>query len=358
MAYSEDLCSGGTITASSDQSGNEAANCFDDNTGTRWQSNAPVTQWIKYQFSSAHPVGKLRINPFLYLGDASIKDFVVYGSNDDSAWDNLHSGTFPNESGWHDFNFTNATAYLYIKVEITSTWNANPSLYEMEMMEKVYLKHAASRYDVKQAAAKSVRPMYAVTSAGSKNVKPLYSVTQPSQKTAKPLYHVTQSAERQARARYHVRTPVVEIYNAADSGVVDLLSLGLLKPGEISAEFIILLWNSRDEVDPSLTMDQLYITATLADSSYSGGDDPDGAELVSEKWLELKSDGVVGSGITDDAQSVFTPVGGDPQSGGLAIGAIPSGTARQLHCRVNIPAQPTTPFACRPRLLVRYNAVT
>ena len=357
MAYSIDLCSGGTITASSDQSGNEAANCFDDNTGTRWQANAPVTQWIKYQFSSAHPVGKVRINPYLYFGDASIQNFTVYGSNNDSTWDNLHSDTFPNESGWHDFYFANTTAYLYIRIEITSTWNANPSLYEVEMMEKVYLKQTASRYDVQQAVAKSVRPKYAVTAAGSKSVKPFYAVTQPSQKTAKPLYHITQSAARQTSGRYHVRTPVVEIYDSANFAIVDLLSLGLLKPGGISQEFIILLWNSRDETDPALKMDQLYVTATLADGTYSGGEEPDGAELVSEKWLEIKSDGVVGSGIIDDAQSVFTPVGGDPQTGGLAIGAIPSGTARQLHCRVNIPADPATAFACRPRIVISYNAV-
>jgi len=357
MAYSQDLCVGGTITASSEQVGNEAANCFDDNTGTRWQSNAPATQWIKYQFTSAHPVGKLRINPFLYLSSASIRDFTVYGSNDDTIWDSLYSTTFPNESGWHDFYFTNTTAYLYIRIEITSSWNANPSLYEVEMMEKVYLKHTASRYDVQQAAAKSVRPMYAVTAAGSKTIKPVYAVTQPSQKTELALYHVTQSAARQTGARYHVRVPVVEIYDAADSAVVDLLSLGLLKPGEISTEFIILLWNSRDDTDPALTMDQPYVTATLADGSYSGGEDADGAEMVSEKWLELRSSGVVGSGITDDAQSVFTPVGGDPQTGGLAIGTIPSGTARQLHCRVNIPAQPSTAYACRPRLVISYNAV-
>lgn len=357
MAYSIDLCTGGTVTASSDQAGKEAANCFDDDTGTRWQSNAPVTQWIKYQFTSAQAVGKLRVNPFLYLGDASIKDFVVYGSNNDSTWDSLYSDTFPNESGWHDFYFSNTIAYLYIKIEITTTWNANPSLYEVEMMEKVYLKHTASRYDVQQPTLKNVRTMYAVTANGSKTLKPLYAVTQPSQKTELAFYHVTQSAVRQLGARYHVRTPVVEIYDSADSVVVDLLSLGLLKPGETSAEFIILLWNSRDDAATSLTMDQLYVTATLADGSYSGGEDADGAELVSQKWLELKSNGVVGSGITDDAQSVFTPVGGDPLTGGLSIGAIPSGTARQLHCCVNIPVDPSTVYSCRPRLLVSYNAV-
>lgn len=357
MAYSQDLCVGGTVTSSSEQAGSEAVNCFDDNTGTRWQSNAPVTQWIKYQFTSAHPVGKIRVNPFLYLGNASIRDFTVYGSNDDSIWTSLYVGSFPNAGGWHDFYFANTTAYLYIRIDITTTWNANPSLYEVEMMEKVYLKHAASRYDVQQAAAKSVRPMYAVTAAGSKTIKPFYAVTRPSQKTELALYHVTQSAVRQTGARYHVRTPVVQIYDAADIAAIDLLSLGLLKPGEISAEFIILLWNSRNETDPSLTMDQLYVTATLADGTYSGVGDADGAELVSQKWLEIKSSGVVGSGITDDAQAGFTPVGGNPLTGGLTLGAIPSGTARQLHCRVNIPAQPSTAYASRPRIEISYQLI-
>ena len=101
----------------------------------------------------------------------------------------------------------------------------------------------------------------------------------------------------------------------------------------------------------------VHLAKTKAYLLLIGGGDADGAELVSEKWLELKSSGVVGSGITDDMQSVFTPVGGNPLTDGLAIGAIPSGTARQLYCRVNIPAQPATGYACRPRLAISYQVI-
>jgi hypothetical protein len=66
---------------------------------------------------------------------------------------------------------------------------------------------------------------------------------------------------------------------------------------------------------------------------------------------------VVGAGIVDDAQSGFTPVGGEPENGGLSVGPIPPGAARVLHCRVNVPAQPSTVYACRPRLDVSYKAV-
>ena len=357
MAYSSDLCTGGTVTASSEQSGNEAAKGFDDNTGTRWQSNAPATQWIKYQFTAAKAVSKVRINPFVYLGDASIKDFAVYGSNDDSAWDSLHTDTFPNESDWHDFTFSNGTAYSYIRIEITTSWSANPSLLEIEMMQVVLQKSVFGRHDVYGPIGKSAKPFYAVTAPCAKQASSRYAATAESQKAISLRYHITKSSSRTLASRYHCRPPVVEIFNDGDSSEIDLLSLGLLEPGEQSAEFIIHLWNAKNESDPALKVDSPFITLSLADGSYSGGEEPDGAEMVSEKWFEIKSNGVVGSGITDDAQGGFTPVGGDPQTGGLALGAIPSGTARVLHCRVNLPATPATVYSCRPRLLVSYNAV-
>lgn len=343
MGYSSDLCTGGVPSASSDQAslGREAAKAFDDNTGTRWQANAPVPQWLKYKFAQAEPASKVRINPYLYSGNASIRNFTVQGSNNDANWTTLYTGEHPDASGWHDFTFSNSIAYLYLKIDITTTWNANPSLLEVEMMKDVFQKNVTGRYAVKQASKKPVSARYAVT--------------QTSQKSLKGIYHNTQAVEKALGALYCVRPPLVEIYNVTDGAVIDLLALGLLKSGETSAEFILHIWNGKDETDPSLQMGKVYITASLADSAYSGGDDADGSEFMNEKWLEVKSNGVSGSNITDDAQASFTPVGGMAETGGLSIGPIPQGAARHLHCRVNIPPQVSTRYSCRPRLVVDYN---
>ncbi|GMT43063.1 MAG: hypothetical protein IEMM0002_1474 [bacterium] len=341
MGYSSDLCTGGTATASSEQSTREASKGFDDDTGSRWQSNAPAAQWIKYQFAQAEPISKVRINPYMYAGNASIRNFTIDGSNNDADWTTLYTGEHPDESGWRDFTFSNSTAYLYIKINITTTWNANPALFEVEMMEVVSQKTVTGRYAILKP---SVKPLSA-----------MYAVTQTAQKTMKGIYQNTQAAARPITAFYHVRPPVVEIYDVTDGAVIDLLSMGLMKSGEISAEFILHLWNGKGGSDPALQMKDVYITASLADGSYSGGADADGNEFITEKWLEVKSSGVTGSNIVDDAQASFTPVGGEPSTGGLAIGPIPSDAARHLHCRVNLPAQPSTLYKCRPRIVVNCN---
>lgn len=342
MGYSSDLCVGGTPSASSDQAsfGREAAKAFDDDTNTRWQANSTVPQWLKYQFAQAQPVSKVRINPYLYSGSASIRAFTVQGSNDDSAWTTLYTGEHPDSSGWHDFAFSNSTAYLYVKIDITTTWSANPSLLEVEMVKDVFQKNITGRY--------------AVTQTSKKPLSSRYAVTQVSQKTLKALYHNTQAVKKTLGARYYICPPLVEIYDVADGAVIDLLALGLLMSGETSAEFILHLWNGKDESTPSLQMGAVYITASLANSAYSGGDDADGEEFINEKWLEVKSSGVSGSNITDDAQASFTPIGGVAVSGGLLVGPIPQGSARHLHCRVNIPSQVSTLYNCRPRLVVDY----
>jgi hypothetical protein len=131
---------------------------------------------------------------------------------------------------------------------------------------------------------------------------------------------------------------------------------GLKKTGELSDEFFINLWNNRNGTEKLLSMGDVKISVTLFDGSYSGGRLEEGQEMIDEKWLEAKSSGVTGTGITDDAQTVFTPIGGDPAIGGLAVGDIPSGTARKISFRLNIPADAETPFSLYPALKVSYRA--
>src|SRR5512139_3935661 len=62
-AGGSDLCTGGTPSASSEYTGNEATKAFDDDTGTFWSSNNFLPEWLKYTFSSAQDIVEYYIYP-------------------------------------------------------------------------------------------------------------------------------------------------------------------------------------------------------------------------------------------------------------------------------------------------------
>jgi hypothetical protein len=84
-----DQCTGGTPSASSENSGFEASKAFDNNaTTTQWLSNASEPSapwWLKYQFASAVDVAEVSIVPPTTLTRAP-KDFDIQYSDDNSAW--------------------------------------------------------------------------------------------------------------------------------------------------------------------------------------------------------------------------------------------------------------------------------
>jgi hypothetical protein len=148
-----------------------------------------------------------------------------------------------------------------------------------------------------------------------------------------------------------------EIRNPADGMKLEALAMGLLSSGATSPEFTLQLWNGQSGLNDTLKMDEVRITVSLAaEGAFNGGNDGDGREFVDGKWLEVKSNGTTGGGITDDMQATFTPVGGDPAAGGLALGAIGCGTARHLHCRIALPSQVSTAYASNPRLHLSFKA--
>ncbi len=144
-----------------------------------------------------------------------------------------------------------------------------------------------------------------------------------------------------------------------DEGGASLESIitGLPKTGAVSAVVPLRLWNAHGG-EIALKMANVKITVALDNGGYSGGTYPQGQEVVDGKWIELKSSGIVGTGITDDSQSAFTPIGGPPASGGLSIGDIPANSARIIFLRLNVPAMPSTPFAAIPNVLVIYDVLS
>lgn len=383
MPYSLDLCTGGTATASSTNGSNTPANGFDDDTGTKWQASLTSSpQWLKYQLSTASAVSKLRLRPdYSAIGSVLlIKNFKLYGSNNDSAWDLLLTdATSSNSDQWFEYEFANEAQYLYYKLEIIDHWYTPFSGYftgvkEMEMMAKLPLsKTFSARYHLfnpvskvfsavfsigyKSAVSKSFAALFEVKQPLGKILGPVYSITQVSMKKAGVAYHMLQSSRKKVDARYSTLHPDVEIVDTAGAATFESFLFGLKKSGELSGEFAVDLWNNRNGTEKLLSMGDISISVSLLDGSYTGGWFEEGQEMVDEKWLEAKSNGVTGTGIIDDSQTVFTPIGGDPATGGLAVGDIPAGTARRIHFRLNIAADAETPFSIYPALNVSYRAM-
>ncbi|MDH5542991.1 MAG: discoidin domain-containing protein [Nitrospinota bacterium] len=349
MAYDIDFLIGGTATASSTNGSNTPSKGFDDDTGTKWQASATTSpQWIKYQLATAKRGEKLRLRPDYSTGGSVllIKNFKLYGSNDDSVWDNLLTeATSTNADQWFEYAFSNSTAYLYYKLEIIDHWYTPFSAYftgikEMELMERLYLvKSTIPRYDVLQPMTKTASSRYSNLQRSVKNFSNIYSNFQ--------------TIQKYLLASYRLLVPEVEIYTS--SGVkIDTLYFGLLKSGEMSAEMTLYLWNRKSGTAEVLEMKDVYLSLALTDGEYSGGSLPNGQEMVDEKWLEVKSSGVSGTGITDDAHSFFAPVGGEPVSEGRRIGNIPPGAARHIQMRLNVPSAVDTPFSVFPKLVVSH----
>jgi len=374
MPYSNDLATGGTPTASSQTGGTSPANVFDDNLSTVWvidPNNDPAPWWIKYQLSSAHAVAKIRLYPVSTTG---AKNFKFYGSNDDANWTLLLTDVTA-QSGWSEFVFSNSVNYLYYKLEIIDTWGSpTDMLAEMEMMEalpmkkgivavynirKYALKKAGAQYNIgyKLPLSRNFTARYGLKQPSSKNISPIYAVLQSTTISKQALYHVFQAIKKAAKPLYYVRLPVVRFYDSADSVRLGSLELGLLLPGQVSQEIEIHLWNDKGGSADSLGMDNVFITVSLSTGGYSGGSPEQGQEVIDGKWVELKSNGVTGQEITDDAQTVFTPVGGDPATDGLALGPIPRAAARHLRMRINVPGNVSAgAFALYPVIALAYSA--
>ena len=383
MPHSADLCTGGAATASSTNGSNAPSNGFDDSTSTKWQASLTASpQWLKYQLSVASALSKLRLRPdYSSIGAVLlIKNFKLYGSNNDTAWDLLLTdATTSNSDQWFEFIFSNTTDYFYYKLEIIDHWYTPFNGYftgvkEMEMMSKLPLsKSVSAAYHLfnpltkmygalfsvgyKSPVLKSIAAHYEVKQPLRKILNSVYSNLQVSRKVGAGLYHLFQPSSKKVNARYSSLAPIVEIVSISGSPLFENFRFGLIKSGELSNEFSIDLWNNRNGTAENLLMGAVKISVALFDGSCSGGRLEEGQEMVDEKWLEAKSNGVTGAGIVDDLQTLFKPIGGDPATGGLAVGDIPSGTARRIYFRLNIPANAETPFSIYPSLKISCRAL-
>lgn len=154
-SYAEpsDVFGGGTCYASSytDNSHNcEAAR--DEDTDTFWSSkdrDAPHWWAVDFGVGVSHAVNQIKIYPVEGNG-IRVKDYTIYGSNaatftqdgndyliNMGDWTALETGQCPNVIQWTTDGFSNAVAYRYIMLYVTTIWpepvcGKSAGIYEIE----------------------------------------------------------------------------------------------------------------------------------------------------------------------------------------------------------------------------------
>lgn len=139
-AYTADLLAGGTPSADTDSgAGYEAAEACDNNAGTFWASDASAfPHWWKYDFGTGKVISRITMDltGCHSAGNYYVKDFKVQGSNNDSDWDDLHTGEHTNAAAKETFSFSKSVSYRYYRIYITSSWAGvnYAAIAEAEMM--------------------------------------------------------------------------------------------------------------------------------------------------------------------------------------------------------------------------------
>jgi len=144
MPYSLDKLTGGTASTDSFYNATSVASkACDDDTGTQWlTANVALPHWWKYDFGAGIAY---KIEKFTHYGTpgnaTGIKNFKIQGSNNDSTWSDLYTGTAQSNTTREIFTFTNNVAYRYMRVWVTSGYRTDvPNLvgtWEFEMMVRI-----------------------------------------------------------------------------------------------------------------------------------------------------------------------------------------------------------------------------
>ncbi len=118
-----------------------------------------------------------------------------------------------------------------------------------------------------------------------------------------------------------------------------------IRGGTSPSELEFHLWNRKGkEVN--------YIAKDIKVFVEGGNTNYEGKEIIDNNWVEIKSDGVIGSGIDDDAFPDFVPI----TSEGVSLGDIPTNTARKLFFRLKTSSSSlTTKALFKLKICYNYN---
>lgn len=98
---------------------------FDGKDTTRWHSTKAANAWIGYQFTVATKINKVMIQTFTDSKGAKLKNFIVQGSNNNSAYDDLYTGIMENSGEAQYFEFENEKYYSYYRVWGTDNYTSD-----------------------------------------------------------------------------------------------------------------------------------------------------------------------------------------------------------------------------------------
>lgn len=148
--YTEDLCNGGIASSNGAWQTWVAANAFDNNLNTGFH-HVGFPAILQYQMLATKQIEKytIQITDRTYQAP---KNFSFEGSNNNIDWISLN---IQENLTWVDgekkeFTFDNSNNYLYYRLFITSAvqTGSNPTVIEVEMMEKKYPKPVSNIYDI------------------------------------------------------------------------------------------------------------------------------------------------------------------------------------------------------------------
>jgi hypothetical protein len=118
------------FVASTDYSypGQEGFYAFDGNMSTNWGTGYTAIpaggHWLKLDLGVAQKVTALKMSPAMVrTGQASIKDWVLYGSNDDVNYSVVTSGLHDNTDTVTTHKFTNGTSYRFYRMNVTTSYD-------------------------------------------------------------------------------------------------------------------------------------------------------------------------------------------------------------------------------------------
>lgn len=284
VAGTVDQCSGGTVTASYDSA--NSYNAFVN--GVDWTAyEKPM--WIQYNFAEAKQIGKITIRSGAAgLETYAPKTFDIYGTNDDTNFDLLHSVS--NLSDWNtwqyrSFEFTNYNSYMSYRIHV----------YEVESSSNLVSFNDINMYDYDILPIENVLESIIVSDAVALITTGIVEVLS-----------ITVASNTVATSELELGGPVEISLTASPTTTVDaILSLGVI---EDLSHTSTPLASSNAESEPVIFgVNEIVASSSLinsvADSVLSLGDVED---LSSTSYAISSTTSFINFGVTEDLAHTIT----------------------------------------------------
>ena len=288
LSYSDDLCTGGTATASSNFQGiYPPERAFDNDPAVSWISYSGSPQWIQYDFGVGTTQTAIQYkltvsNPvqhawgaWTFQGSNNGSSFTTIDTQTGITWTNGETKTFN--------SFTNTTAYRYYRFDITS-FPVYAEMAEIEIMGPALTFSAGDTAYVYCAP-----PVGEVLSAGYFRL----SNSDPTWDNDRGGYYHPLDTTQRAIASFvmdgsaHVPTEFTMLYG------------GEINP--ISDTAYASSWNGVTTVAPSKNAVYDKINAMVSDDAYAAGWDNVTDVAPSKNAVYDKIEGIGGALVSDDA---------------------------------------------------------